>query len=475
MTLVQVLVFCLLGLAVGRWGSRWRGWLLLVSSVLAIFWLQPGMPLRNMDFWFPAATLALTVLVWAVTRPAGQRGWSRADGAAALLMAALVLLIGLTRLFEPLCCLTATRPPPLLQIGLALLLTAAAAALLLSASQRLSWLPNLFVLLLLFLFVLLKSEPLAEQLSAGLRQLMQQDPTLASGFDIRWLGFSYVTFRLIHVLRDRVSGRLPEAGLAELVTFIIFFPAFTAGPIDRLQRFMPDLQVAFRLGSPELLQAGERIVWGIFKKFVIADSLALIALDARNADQIDQAGWMWVVLYAYTLLIYFDFSGYTDVAIGLGMLVGVRLPENFNRPYLQKNLTQFWNSWHITLALWFRAYYFNPLTRALRSRKSIPVQAIIFTGQFSTMVLIGLWHGLSWNFFLWGAWHGLGLFVHNRWSDRVRRRAAGENPSPHTARLLDWGGVLLTFHFVALGWVWFSLPAPDQALRVLGVLFGAGS
>lgn len=331
------------------------------------------------------------------------------------------------------------------------------------------------MVLLIGLFFLLKSEPLAEQLSAGLRRLMQQDPTLASSFDIRWLGFSYVTFRLIHVLRDRVSGRLPEAGLGEMVTFIIFFPAYTAGPIDRIQRFVPDLQAHFRLLSPELLGAGERIVWGIFKKFVIADSLALIALDPRNAGQIDQAGWMWVVLYAYSLQIYFDFSGYTDVAIGLGMLVGVRLPENFNRPYLQKNLTQFWNSWHITLAMWFRAYYFNPLTRALRSRKTIPLQAIVFTGQVSTMVLIGLWHGVSWNFFIWGAWHGLGLFAHNRWSDLVRRRSAGEGLSTNTARLLDWGGVLLTFNFVALGWVWFSLPAPEQALRVFGVLLGAGS
>jgi D-alanyl-lipoteichoic acid acyltransferase DltB (MBOAT superfamily) len=184
---------------------------------------------------------------------------------------------------------------------------------------------------------------------------------------------------------------------------------------------------------------------------------------------------MWVILYAYAFLIYFDFSGYTDVAIGLGMLMGIRLPENFNRPYLQHNLTQFWNTWHMTLAQWFRAYYFNPLTRSLRaSPRHIPVQWIIFIGQFSTMVLIGLWHGVTWNFAIWGAWHGLGLFAHNRWNEFVRVRLGQQPLQPRTQRLLGVGGILLTFNFVALGWVWFSLPTPELSLRVFSVLFGAG-
>lgn len=475
MSLVQILVFCILGVLIGRWPrSSVRPWLLLASSVIAIYWLQPGMPIRYMDFWLPTLTLALTVLVWASTRTNRLGALPRADWLAGLVIAGLVLLFGLTRFVEPLCCLTPTRPPPFFQILLAILLVTVAFVILARFSSRHAWLVNAFVVGLLLVFVVLKTEPLAASLSAGFRILMQQNPDLASALDLRWLGFSYVAFRLIHVLRDRAAGRLPEAGLGEMVTFIIFFPAFTAGPIDRLQRFAPDLRKDFLLRSPELLQAGERLVWGVFKKFVIADILALIALNAQNASQIAEPAWMWVVLYAYALLIYFDFSGYTDIAIGLGMLMGVRLPENFNRPYLQRNLTQFWNSWHITLAMWFRAYYFNPLTRALRTRRQIPVGAIIFFGQLSTMVLIGLWHGMTWNFAIWGAWHGLGLFFHNRWGEFVRSRSTGQEVPNLRARLLDFGGVLVTFNFVALGWVWFSLPSPELALQVFGVLLGRG-
>ena len=113
---------------------------------------------------------------------------------------------------------------------------------------------------------------------------------------------------------------------------------------------------------------------------------------------------MAVLLYAYAWRLYLDFSGYTDIAIGLGRLFGVRLPENFERPYLKPNLTTFWNSWHITLAQWFRAYFFNQLTRALRSRpRPLPAALIILIGQVGTMLLIGLWHGVTWNFVAWGA------------------------------------------------------------------------
>jgi alginate O-acetyltransferase complex protein AlgI len=476
MTLFQILVFVLIGLLVGRWGgTRWRAWLMLVGSVLAIFWLQPGIPIRYLDFWLPTATLVLTAMVWGLTRPAGQPHLTRPDLIAVAVMLVVVLGIGLSRYSSPLCCLTTTRPPPFQQILLAMLVTAVGIALLLRTAATRPWMSTVFVVLLLGLFAVLKTAPLSTGLSAALRGLMQQNIALASALDIRWLGFSYVTFRLIHVLRDRVSGRLPDISLAEMVTFTIFFPAYVAGPIDRVQRFTPDLRADYRLGSRDLRTSGERLVWGIFKKFVIADTLALIALNAQNASQVNSTFWMWVILYAYAFLIYFDFSGYTDVAIGLGMLMGIRLPENFNRPYLQHNLTQFWNTWHMTLAQWFRAYYFNPLTRSLRaSPRHIPVQWIILIGQFSTMVLIGLWHGVTWNFAIWGAWHGLGLFAHNRWNEFVRVRLGQQPLQPRTQRLLGVGGILLTFNFVALGWVWFSLPTPELSLRVFSVLFGAG-
>jgi D-alanyl-lipoteichoic acid acyltransferase DltB (MBOAT superfamily) len=317
--------------------------------------------------------------------------------------------------------------------------------------------------------VVLKTESLALSASRGLRNLTGQTIDLATAFDIRWLGFSYVAFRLLHTLRDRLTGRLLQLGLSEFVTYMIFFPAFTAGPIDRVQRFVGDLEADFRLDAERFTSAATRIVVGVFKKFALADSLALIALNSANAGQSTSTLWTWVLLYAYAFRIYFDFSGYTDIALGIGQLVGVTLPENFERPYLKTNPTAFWNAWHITLAQWFRAYFFNPLTRALRKRK-FSVPAIILIGQLGTMMLIGLWHGMTWNFAIWGTWHGLGLFLHNRWADFAKGRFT--NLTTGMQRVANVAGVLLTFHFVVLGWVWFALPTPALAVHVFQKLFG---
>ena len=202
-----------------------------------------------------------------------------------------------------------------------------------------------------------------------------------------------------------------------------FFPAFTAGPIDRLDRFVPELRSPLPLEDRDWLDAGGRIVVGLFKKFVISDLLAVISISDGLVPYVRAAGWMWIFLYAYSLRIYFDFSGYTDIAIGIGRLMGVRLPENFAAPYLKSNIALFWNSWHMTLTQWFRAYVFNPLTRRLRSAAvPPPMWLIILVTQASTMVLIGLWHGITWSFAAWGMWHAIGLFIHNRWVSLTANR-----------------------------------------------------
>jgi D-alanyl-lipoteichoic acid acyltransferase DltB (MBOAT superfamily) len=296
--------------------------------------------------------------------------------------------------------------------------------------------------------------------------LTGQDPSLASPIDFGWLGFSYIAFRLIHVLRDRLAGRLPSVSLRDFVTYIIFFPSLTSGPIDRIERFAPQLSNVFQLGNDQLFGAGQRLALGLFMKFVMADSLAFFALNAANAHQINSSLWMWVVLIAYSFRIYFDFAGYTHIAIGIGMLFGVVLPENFDRPYLKPNITAFWNSWHLTLAQWFRSYYFNPITRWLRGIK-IPVWLIILFGQLSTMALIGLWHGITLNFFAWGLWHGFGLFLHNQWTTFTKTRPIAINP-----RITQPLGIIATFVFVTIGWVWFALPQAADANRVFSVLFG---
>lgn len=504
MTLFQIFIFAAFALLVallrrgpGRMPLETRAamirWLLLAGSVLAIYWMQPSMPVRHLDFWLPTATLGVTTLVWAATREKELEHEKREKGMehemresseerekskhseenwwGAAVVAGIVLLVGLTRYLPgPAWNITPTRPPELWKIMAAVGMLGLAALSLAKASPSRRIIPYAATFVLLGIFIVLKSEPLARAAAAGLRALSGQSTRLASALDIRWLGFSYVAFRLIHTLRDRLAGKLPVLSLVEFITYIIFFPAFTAGPIDRVQRFTLDLR---KLEPLAIAPGGQRIIWGTFKKFAVADSLALIALNATNAGQVKTSLWLWALLYAYALRIYFDFSGYTDIAIGLGNLMGFNLPENFDRPYLKPNLTAFWNSWHITLAQWFRAYFFNPLTRAMRSAgHKYPIWLVVLAGQLSTMLLIGLWHGITWNFAAWGLWHGAGLFIHSRWTEATRARLAKLATQPWLQRSLAAAGGLVTFHYVALGWVWFALPSMDLSGKVFLKLLG---
>ena len=451
---------------------RKRLYFLLACSVIAVFWFQPSLPIRGLDFWLPLATLAITVATWALTAPAETR-LTRANGVTAAFLVALVLLLGATRYLPTDPLLTAGRPPPFTWLALALA-AAGLMAFLAKRGRNRALAMGLTLAALVATLVVLKNPTLALWADLGVRRLTGQPITHASIADLQWLGFSYIAFRLMHTIRDRMGGRLPPVDLGEYVTYVVFFPSLVAGPIDRLERFVQDVREPLPPAQDAMRSGGWRMATGLFKKFVVADGLALVALNATNAVQVRGAVWAWALLYAYALRIYFDFSGYTDIAIGLARWLGVRLPENFNAPYRQPNLTQFWNRWHMTLTQWFRAYVFNPLTRRLRSgARPMSIAATILVTQVVTMLLIGMWHGVTWNFALWGAWHGLGLFAHNRWSEYVRRREAAPGQSHAMRGLQQALGVLLTFNYVAIGWVFFALPSPAQSLGFMLKLVGA--
>ena len=447
-----------------------RRLILLAASALAVFWLQPDTTPSNLTFWLPTVTLAISALTWFLTAAPEARGWKR-NAPAALVLIAVVLLVDLDHFFDPAQLFTVFAPRPqilaIVLIGLALLFLAIRW---MGVSRR--WMgvsrpPSIMLAALLLAFVLLKSPALLESASNWFAGGADWPASLA----VRWLGFSYIAFRLIHTIRDRQTGHLPAVTLDEYVTYIVFFPALSAGPIDRIERFVPELRQPVPLTRDDWLFVIRRVFWGLFKKFVIADTLAIWALNDTLAQRVHTPGWMWLLVYAYAFQIFFDFSGYTDIAIGMARLMGIRLPENFAAPYLKPDLAQFWNSWHMTLTQWFRAYTFNPLARRLR-RAALPVWMILLVTQLTTMVLIGLWHGIAWTFALWGLWHGLGLFVHNRWGEWARTHSSPEAASPFRQKFLTLGGILLTFHFVALGWVFFALSTPAAAWRVLLVLFG---
>ena len=449
--------------------GAWRTYLLLGLSVLAVYWFQPAVPLRSFDFWLPSLTLALVILTWFITSQPGA--WRAHSNLVALfIIVGIATLADLSRYIFPAPIITTSTPPQFIQYAIFAIILVVAILLLSWLSHKQTSILSIAIILLVAILVLLKTPALSLQSSIFLRTLTNRPIENAVANDLRWLGFSYIAFRLIHVLRDRQMGRLPELSLAEFATYAVFFPTLAAGPIDRAERFAQDLRKDFSLTQDETLRAGQRLAIGLFKKFVIADALALMALNDVLATQVRSTGWMWVIVYAYAFQIYFDFSGYTDIAIGIARLVGIKLPENFAAPYIKPNLTQFWNSWHMTLTQWIRSYFFNPFNRWIRGYRSIPAWTMILIGQLATMLIIGLWHGVTLNFILWGLWHGLGLFIQNRWSDFAKTRFNTNNT--RLQRALQIGGVLLTFHFVVLGWVFFALSSPSLSWHVFLALSG---
>ncbi len=461
---------------------RGRGWFLMIGSVITVYWLQSALVLRYADFILPTLTLLLTVGTWYVTRKPDddeQQQTIQQDRAALVVITVLVLWMASFHYIVAPLRLTPSRPPnPLwVAIGLAAVQVPAIAWGRTAYRQHRQTL-TLWIVFFVVVFIIIKTNPLITGVSGLGRLLTGQDASVANpATDLSWLGFSYVAFRLIHTLRDRQTGILPALSLRDYITYVVFTPAFIAGPIDRAERFQQDmmaLPTLPRFDPTRLTIATGRIAVGLFKKFVIADSLALgLTLSTQTAPFIDTTWAAWLLLYGYAFRLFFDFSGYTDIAIGIGILFGITLPENFNRPYLKTDITSFWQSWHITLSNWARFYVFSPLSRGLLRRKPKPPPTlIVLVSQLATMLTIGLWHGVTWNFFIWGVWHGLGLFVHKLYTDRTRKWYRSLKERPGQLRAVEFAGWFVTFHFVVLGWVWFALPDFRMSLTVFGQLFG---
>ncbi|MBL1138092.1 MAG: MBOAT family protein [Chloroflexi bacterium] len=473
MTLTHILVFALASLPF-MWliPMRWRPQSLLFASILALAWLLADDVLNHLDFMILIGTLGLSIAVWWIVQPPAETmPTCRVD-------TQTFLIIGIGILFAGLILTLFDRPSnflmPIFGIAVATVGALNLPQLLPSTNTEIyKRLSLLFVVGLIVMLVILKIPASARFFSLALDRDEALHPTGIT--PLAWLGFSYIAFRLISVLFDFRAGRLPKDGMAlrDFLIYVLFFPAMTAGPIDRVQRFIPELNQAKPLDSARLIEGTMRIMVGTFKKFVIADSLALVALNPTLVNRTEDTLGAWLLLYVYAFRIFFDFSGYSDVAIGIGRLYGITLPENFDRPYTQQNLQQFWQRWHITLSTWFRLYYFTPISRVmLRSGVKMPQWLMVIIAQISTMVLIGLWHGVTVNFVLWGLWHGIGLFIHKLILDNTR--VWYQNISQHRWRRRFIFGIswLTTFHYVALGWVFFALPTPADSVAMLARLVG---
>ena len=269
------------------------------------------------------------------------------------------------------------------------------------------------------------------------------------------LAISFFTFQLIAFLVDSYR-RLPRAGgFAEFTLFVLFFPQLIAGPIVHYSEMMPQFSRLRNKGiNPRNICMGLYIFFiGLFKKSVVADSLAQWA--TAGFDTAPQLSFFeaWGTSLSYTFQLYFDFSGYCDMAMGAALLFNIRLPVNFNSPYKAADIQDFWRRWHITLSRFFRDYLYIPLGG---NRLGVPMELanimIVFT-------LGGLWHGASWTFVAWGAMHGAAMAVHRMW------RAAG-------FRLSYAAGWLVTFLFVNFTWVFFRARDFSSAAKVFRGMWG---
>ena len=450
-----------------------RRLLMIIAGCVFVFMFQPVLPVRELDFRFPLMTVLLTVCVYAAFSKLNALN-SRQNLVDLTVILGTLLLIGSTRFISYEGIITASRPPQLWKVMAAVACGAGVAFLFnLFAKKGQKWPAKICVGMILFVLMILKTPRLSLELSKVMRSLNRQSAELALSTDIRWFGFSYIAFRLLSILIDSLKGRKADLSLGDFFVYVCFPPALSAGPIDRWDRFCKEYSTDSDKSFTDDLYAGLlQIVYGLFHKFVLADALAKMALSARNAGQFTSTGWAWVALFAYGLQIFFDFSGYSEIAIGLGMLFGIHLPKNFDHPYLKPDLTKFWSSWHMTLTQWIRSYVFNPLTRALRANRErpLPQWLIVFITQLITMLLIGLWHGVSVNFAIWGLWHGFGLFIHQLYS---RKTGAWLRSRPVLfLKAYTAASTGLTVLYVLLGWIWFVIPEFSAAVGFFGRLFG---
>lgn len=256
------------------------------------------------------------------------------------------------------------------------------------------------------------------------------------------VGISFYTFQTLSYTIDVWRRQIPaERSLLRFALYVCFFPQLVAGPIVRASDFLPQLHRPVRINVDDVGHGLFRIARGLVKKVVIADHLAVNLVDrCFTSPDVYTSAELMVALYAYTMQIYCDFSGYSDVAIGAARLLGYKLPENFDRPYIATTVAGFWRRWHITLSGWLRYYVFFPLGG---SRGSV---WRAHRNTFITLILIGLWHGASWTFVVYGALHGVAISI-NRTLTR-----AGKTPKDEFAQpwwQIVWK-VALTFHFVVL-------------------------
>ncbi len=266
------------------------------------------------------------------------------------------------------------------------------------------------------------------------------------------LGISYVVFRLVHYVVETYRRKTPAGSFVELGLYVLFFPTFLAGPVDRFPRVHPQIAATPAQVLPEINGGLFRIVLGIVRKFLVADTLARYVLPVLQSPG-DYSRWIVLAsVYGLAIRIYMDFAGYTDMALGVSRLFGYRIMENFDKPFLRTNIAMFWRSWHISVYSWIRDYFFFPLFGYR------PSELKVYIGIFCSMMVFMLWHDLTWNWFALGAYHGFGLIAWQLFQELKRKHPRLRKLVAR--RWLDPLSMAFTFTFVTFGFVIFTFDIP---------------
>lgn len=274
------------------------------------------------------------------------------------------------------------------------------------------------------------------------------------------LGLSFYIFRAISYIADVHNGKLETKSLLEVAVYISFFPQIISGPIMKARDFFVGLySESSVINKCNVLYGAQMFLVGVLKKRVLADRLA-VCVDAVYAAPMAYSSWSVILaVISYALQLYLDFSGYSDMSIGICKILGYDVKPNFNMPYLAHNPTEFWKRWHISLSEWLMEYVYIPLggSRCKLERN--------YFNLFITMVIGGIWHGATWNFVLWGAYHGVGLIIHKIWI-RLKCNLV-QIRGTRSKNIWDILSIILTFVFSAVGWVLFRVQSISTVKNIL--------
>ncbi len=278
------------------------------------------------------------------------------------------------------------------------------------------------------------------------------------------VGISFYTFQKLGYTIDVYRGKIePERHLGIFALFVSFFPQLVAGPIERANRMLPQFHVFYDFDPGRVTKGLRLMLWGMFKKVVIADRLA-IYVDAVYNNPADYQGVPVILAtFFFAIQIYCDFSGYSDIAIGTAKIMGYNLMENFRQPYLSKSVGEFWRRWHISLSTWFRDYVYIPL-----GGNRVP-RWHWYTNLMIVFLVSGLWHGASWTFVLWGALHGLYLVLET-WTGRIRAKVAEALHLQTRPVVQAVVSVVVTFNLVSFAWIFFRANSISDAFLIVSNL-----